>query len=98
MRPSLASKPDPAVYRHALRQIGVSPQHAVAVEDSLPGAQSAVAAGIATIGNLIFVPPAERDTRRAGLLEAGVITVIGSWHQLADLLLGAAADGPASTG
>jgi beta-phosphoglucomutase-like phosphatase (HAD superfamily) len=96
--PRPTSKPDPAVYRHALRQLGVSPQHAVAVEDSLPGAESAVAAGIATVGNLVFVPPAERDTRRAGLAEAGVITVIESWHELADLLLGAAADGPVSIG
>jgi beta-phosphoglucomutase-like phosphatase (HAD superfamily) len=94
--PRPTSKPDPAVYQHALRQLGVSPQQAVAVEDSLAGAQSAVAAGIATVGNLVFVPPAERDTRRAGLLGAGVITVIESWHELADLLVGAAADGPVS--
>jgi beta-phosphoglucomutase-like phosphatase (HAD superfamily) len=95
--PQPTSKPDPAVYRYALEQLGVTAQQAVAVEDSLPGAQSAVAAGIATVGNLVFVPPAERDERRAGLLRAGVITVIESWDELATTLL-ETAPGPVSAG
>ena len=36
------SKPDPAVYRHAAERLGVPVEQALAVEDSLPGAQSAV--------------------------------------------------------
>src|SRR4051812_49832044 len=77
--PRPTSKPDPAIYRYAAEQLGVSPQQAVAVEDSLPGVQSAVAAGIPTVGNLTFVPPADRQLRRAGLMEAGVIAVGESW-------------------
>jgi beta-phosphoglucomutase-like phosphatase (HAD superfamily) len=85
--PRPTSKPDPAVYVYAVEDLGVTAKQAVAVEDSLPGAQSAVAAGIATVGNLMFVPPGERDSRRAALLDAGVTAVIESWGQLAAALL-----------
>jgi beta-phosphoglucomutase-like phosphatase (HAD superfamily) len=84
--PRPTSKPDPAVYRYATEQLGVAPCQALAVEDSLPGAQSAVAAGIPTVGNLMFVPADDRDSRRAGLTDAGVTTVIESWEQLTALL------------
>jgi HAD superfamily hydrolase (TIGR01509 family) len=89
------SKPDPAVYRYAAERLGVLPEHALAVEDSVPGAQSAVAAGITTVGNVVFVPPAERPARRAALAEAGVSAVIESWEELAAALLDGAAVGPA---
>jgi beta-phosphoglucomutase-like phosphatase (HAD superfamily) len=95
--PRPTSKPDPAIYRYAAKQLGVSPSQAVAVEDSLPGAQSAVAAGIRTVGNLTFVPPAGRDARRAALFEAGVVVVIESWEELATMLLGKASRDPDST-
>jgi beta-phosphoglucomutase-like phosphatase (HAD superfamily) len=85
--PIPTSKPDPAVYRYAAQELGVPVGQALAVEDSLPGAQSALAAGIATVGNLTFVPPGERDTRRGGLVEAGVAVVIQSWAELAAILL-----------
>jgi beta-phosphoglucomutase-like phosphatase (HAD superfamily) len=86
--PRPTSKPDPAIYRYAVEQLGVSPQQALAVEDSLPGAQSAVAAGIPTVGNLSFVPPADRQVRRTGLIEAGVFAVVESWDELAAMVLG----------
>ncbi|GAB2614974.1 haloacid dehalogenase [Paractinoplanes abujensis] len=80
--PRPTSKPDPAIYLYAVRQLGVAPAQAVAVEDSWPGARSAVAAGIPTVGNLVFVPPAERVARRAALEDAGVALVIESWQEL----------------
>jgi beta-phosphoglucomutase-like phosphatase (HAD superfamily) len=86
--PRPTSKPDPAIYRYAVEQLGVAPQQAVAVEDSLPGARSAVAAGIPTIGNLTFVPLDDRHLRRGGLIEAGVVAVVDSWDELAAVLLG----------
>jgi beta-phosphoglucomutase-like phosphatase (HAD superfamily) len=86
--PRPTSKPDPAIYRHAVEHLGVSPSQAVAVEDSVPGAQSAVAAGIRTIGNLTFVPPADREARRAVLVDAGVVGVVESWADLTTVLLG----------
>ena len=80
------SKPDPAVYLHAGRTIGVGPAEAVAVEDSVNGARSAVAAGYPTIGILQFVPAADRPDRTAALREAGVVAVVGSWADVEDLL------------
>lgn len=98
--PVPTSKPDPAVYLHACRALGVEPAAGLAVEDSVAGALSAVRAGCPTVGNLLFVPPAERDERAAALREAGVLAVVGSWRELADLLLPVLArrDGSEPTG
>jgi beta-phosphoglucomutase-like phosphatase (HAD superfamily) len=85
--PRPTSKPDPAVYRYAADDLGVPVDQTLAVEDSLPGAQSAVAAGIATVGNLAFVPESEREDRRHALAAAGARTIITSWHELAAELL-----------
>jgi beta-phosphoglucomutase-like phosphatase (HAD superfamily) len=85
--PRPTSKPDPAVYRFAAERLGVAPEHGLAVEDSLPGAQSAIAAGIPTVGNLIFVREDERAERMDQLVDAGVTAVIRTWAELADVLL-----------
>ena len=45
-----AVKPDPAPYMAALDRLGLSPEEAVAFEDSTSGISSAVGAGIPTIG------------------------------------------------
>jgi HAD superfamily hydrolase (TIGR01509 family) len=84
--PVPTSKPDPAVYLHACRELGIDPAQAVAVEDSVPGAQSAVAAGIATIGNLQFVQPAEREQRDEQLRDTGVVAVVTSWAEVERLV------------
>jgi beta-phosphoglucomutase-like phosphatase (HAD superfamily) len=80
------SKPDPAVYLLACEQVGIAPDHGLAVEDSVPGAQSAVAAGIPTVGNLQFVPPDERAERAGLLRDAGVVSVVSSWGELEGML------------
>ncbi|WP_369251981.1 HAD family hydrolase [Geodermatophilus amargosae] len=85
--PVPTSKPDPAVYLYACAQLGIAPAAGLAVEDSVPGALSAVRAGCPTVGNLLFVQPAERTDREAALREAGVLTVVSSWQELAGLLL-----------
>lgn len=80
------SKPAPAVYLHAGATLGVSPAEAVAVEDSVNGALSAVAAGHPTIGILQFVPESDRQERTAALREAGVAAVVESWADAEQLL------------
>jgi HAD superfamily hydrolase (TIGR01509 family) len=85
--PAPTSKPDPAVYVHACAQLGIAPEQGLAVEDSVPGALSAVRAGCPTVGNLRFVAPAERAERAAQLREAGVLAVVSSWAELTELLL-----------
>lgn len=44
--PSPSSKPDPAIYLHAMRVLGVDARECVAVEDTASGALSAVRAGV----------------------------------------------------
>ncbi len=77
--PVPTSKPDPAVYLFACASLGVGPDDCLAVEDSVPGATSAVRAGIPTVGLLQFVQPAERAQREADLRACGVLDVVGSW-------------------
>lgn len=84
--PVPTSKPDPAVYLLALERLGLDPSQALAVEDAVPGAQSAVAAGIATVGMLCFVPADERDQRVAELQATGVSALVDSWSELERLL------------
>lgn len=85
------SKPDPAVYLHCGQVLGVAAEQGLAIEDSVAGVTSAVAAGYATIGNLMFVPPDERDCRREELIEAGAVAITDSWRAIADALLLSAA-------
>jgi beta-phosphoglucomutase-like phosphatase (HAD superfamily) len=85
--PVPTSKPDPAVYLHACAQLGIEPAAGLAVEDSVAGTLSAVRAGCPTVGNLLFVQPQERDERAAALREAGALTVVGSWREVAELIL-----------
>jgi beta-phosphoglucomutase-like phosphatase (HAD superfamily) len=80
--PVPASKPDPAIYRHACRELGVAPDAAIAVEDSAPGVASAAAAGVPTIGNLQFVPASERAERAHDLYACGAALIVSSWSEL----------------
>ncbi|HSK98828.1 MAG TPA: HAD-IA family hydrolase [Rubrobacteraceae bacterium] len=52
-------KPDPAPYRAALERLGVSPDRALAFEDSTSGIASAVGAGVPTVG-IASTQPAEK--------------------------------------
>lgn len=86
--PTPTSKPDPAVYRHALTQLDLDAGEAVAVEDAVAGVRSAVGAAIATVGNLVHVPPEEREERREALSAAGAFLVVADWDELHELFVG----------
>lgn len=86
--PRPTSKPDPAIYAFAASALGIHPDEGLAVEDSVAGATSAVAAGCPTIGNLQFVQAAERADRRAALVRLGVDAIVTSWAEIVDLLPG----------
>ncbi|OBF15490.1 haloacid dehalogenase [Mycobacterium kubicae] len=85
--PVPTSKPDPAVYLLAGEVLGVGPAQGLAIEDSVPGVLSAVAAGFPTIGNLMFVAPAERAARTRELVDAGASAVAESWSAITDFVL-----------
>ncbi len=89
--PRPTSKPDPAVYLHACAELGIAPEEGLAVEDSIPGARSAVAAGCPTVGNVLFVAEAERLERVQALRDVGVVAVVSTWTELGELLLPALA-------
>jgi beta-phosphoglucomutase-like phosphatase (HAD superfamily) len=84
--PTPTSKPDPAIYILAGERLGISPPRGLAVEDSVPGAEAAIAAGFPTLGNVMFVPPLERANRIAELQRAGAAGIISSWAELEGLL------------
>ncbi|WP_193048461.1 HAD family hydrolase [Mycolicibacterium baixiangningiae] len=88
--PVPTSKPDPAVYLFAADALGIGKSQGLAIEDAVAGAQSAVAAGFVTVGNVMFVPPEERVDRSIELRQAGVSAVIDSWRDLCDVLIPAA--------
>jgi HAD superfamily hydrolase (TIGR01509 family) len=79
-------KPDPAIYVHAAGALAIAPGEGLAIEDSVPGALSALAAGLPTVGNVMFVPPGEREARIDALREAGVAAVVSSWHAIEEVL------------
>ncbi len=57
-------KPDPGLFLHAARTLGVAPQTCAVIEDSLPGVQAGVAAGMTVFGYA-------RDTEAETLAAAG---------------------------
>ena len=70
--PVPTSKPDPAVYLHAGQVLGIAAEQGLAIEDSVAGVTSAVAAGYLTVGNLMFVPNDERRCLRIRSSERGI--------------------------
>jgi HAD superfamily hydrolase (TIGR01509 family) len=84
--PVPASKPDPAIYALARAELDLADSQAVAIEDAVPGVESAVGAGFPVIGNLMFVPRAERALRAEALLEAGASAIVVSWRDLENML------------
>lgn len=77
-------KPAPDVYLAAAAGFGVSPQQCIAIDDSVTGVRSAVAAGIRVIG---FTGVAhDRKGAGARLLAAGAERIFDDMQQLAELL------------
>jgi beta-phosphoglucomutase-like phosphatase (HAD superfamily) len=85
--PVPTSKPNPAVYLHTGQVMDIGAHQGMAIEDSVPGVKSAVAAGYRTVGNLMFVAADERACRSAELIDAGAVAITDSWQALADALM-----------
>jgi len=88
--PKPTSKPDPAVYLHACKVIGVEPGHCVAVEDSKSGATAAKRAGIPLIG---YVGSYEDEglehmakIEKMLVEECGAVAVMRNWNEFEECL------------
>ncbi|TKA62418.1 hypothetical protein B0A49_08996 [Cryomyces minteri] len=82
------SKPDPAIYLHACKVIGVKPGECVAVEDSRSGATAAKNAKIPLIGYVGPYESKEQQDKMAKMLreECGAIAVMYHWREFMDCL------------
>jgi len=82
------SKPDPAIYLHACKVIGVKAQECVAVEDSKSGATAAKNAKIPLIGYVgSYEDKAKQDEMAKMLTEqCGAIVVMYHWNEFYDCL------------
>lgn len=86
--PEPTSKPNPAVYLHACKEIGVDPSECVAIEDSKSGATAAKNAKIPLIGYVGPYDDGEEQERMAKVLkeECGAVVVMYHWSEFWDAL------------
>lgn len=76
------TKPDPAIYLHAMKVLKKEPNECVAVEDSKSGALSAIRAGIPTIAYVGSYNGTSKQTEMAQvLLELGCKVVMKDWSE-----------------
>ncbi|KAI3536665.1 haloacid dehalogenase-like hydrolase [Colletotrichum abscissum] len=84
--PKPTSKPDPAIYLHAMKTLGKKPEECVAIEDSKSGTLSGTRAGIKVIG---YVGPYAADKQaemEKVLRDAGAVVVMKDWSEFPDML------------
>lgn len=79
--PKPTSKPDPAIYLHAMKVLGVQPSECVAIEDSRSGTTSAVRAHIPVIGYVGSYEPEKMDEMTKVLRDAGAMVMMTEWSQ-----------------
>lgn len=86
-----SSKPDPAIYFHACKELGVKPEECVTVEDSKSGATAAMRAGIpciAYVGIYGIEEGKEKMEEMAKLLteQTKAVAVMYDWAEFQDCL------------
>lgn len=84
--PKPTSKPDPAIYLHALDKLGRKAEQSIAIEDSKSGTLSATRAGIKTVA---YVGPYSDDKKaemEKTLTEAGAVVVMRDWSEFPQCL------------
>lgn len=84
--PKPTSKPDPAIYLHAMKTLGVEPKECVAIEDSKSGSTSAHRAGIPVVGYVGPYPENQKEKMRNVLKEAGCAVVMDDWAEFPSIL------------
>lgn len=75
------SKPDPAIYLHAMKTLGKKPEECVAIEDSKSGTLSGTRAGIKVIGYVGPYAEDKQDEMRKVLSDAGAVIIMKDWSE-----------------
>jgi HAD superfamily hydrolase (TIGR01509 family) len=86
-----SSKPDPAIYLHACKELGVKPEECVTVEDSKSGATAAMRAGIPCIGYVgvyKLEEGAEKEQQMVKTLreQCNCVEIMHDWKEFPELL------------
>ncbi|KAK3378449.1 HAD-like domain-containing protein [Podospora didyma] len=84
--PTPTSKPDPAIYLHAMKTLGKTADECVAVEDSKSGTLSGTRAGIKVIGYVGPYKDAEKKEMERILTEAGAVVIMQHWSEFESIL------------
>lgn len=79
--PKPTSKPDPAIYLHALKTLGRTAEQSVAIEDSKSGTLSGTRAGIKVIGYVGPYEDARKPEMEKILAEAGAVVIMRDWAE-----------------
>jgi len=86
-----SSKPDPAIYLHAAKVLGVKPEECVTVEDSKSGATAAMRAGIPCIGYVGVYKLEEGEEKEKQMVkvleeQCKVGAIMYNWSEFQDCL------------
>lgn len=84
--PKPTSKPDPAIYLHAMKVLGKTAEECVAVEDSKSGTLSATRAGIKVVGYVGPYEPERKPEMIKVLKDAGAVIVMDDWAEFESCL------------
>lgn len=84
--PKPTSKPDPAIYLHAMKTIGVKPEECIAIEDSKSGATSGSRAGIFVVGYVGPYSDDKKEEMRKVLSDAGCKVIMTEWDEFPAIL------------
>lgn len=84
--PTPTSKPDPAIYLHALEKLGKTASEAVAIEDSKSGTLSGSRAGLKVIGYVGPYPDDRKAEMEKVLRDAGAIVIMKDWSEFPEIL------------
>lgn len=79
--PKPTSKPDPAIYLHALEVLGKKAEESVAIEDSKSGTLSGTRAGIKVIGYVGPYTPDRQPEMEQVLRDAGAVVIMKDWSE-----------------
>lgn len=84
--PKPTSKPDPAIYLHAMAVLGKKAEECVAIEDSKSGTMSATRAGIKVVGYVGPYSEDERPEMEKVLRDAGALVTMSDWSEFESCL------------